>query len=566
MKELKHFVAKGNNAHILFSILGVAVVLWQLLGSGYVLTLDAVFGPHVDLVRHAGDLVNSAPWWTTLSWLTTLFGGMVAEKIVLVTLFFTLFYFPLRYFQKIVSLETTHGVEYIVAAFFVVNPFVYERFLAGHWMALFGYAMLFPVTYYTSLFFGKTGTKNIWSGVTDIKNFVKLLASLLLLGILSMHFLVMAIVMMMVFFVIQVVSVRGSASFLARGLVLLAGFILGSSYWLVPAFLSSGTVVASFGKEQWEAFKTIGNNSWEVLGNVLSLHGFWEEGRHFASRFLFPKDDGILFYIALTLLGILICAGIFFGIRSKESRNKVFFMLLALCLAIIFSAGVGESIFKNTNMWMFENVSFWKGFRDSQKWSGVIAFIYALLLGIGASALLARCKKHLLQKETFIVLIAIPLMYTPMMLFGFGGQLRPVDYPNDWSNVNTLLKKNTPCKAVFLPWHQYYSLVFNDNHLTANLARSYFDCDVFVSNDMELLGPLLKNKVSAENTEVDTIVTNNLLNPDDAIQKMKAKGIEYIIYTNDISYEDPYLYNFLKSPLVQRVYQAGGIELFQIKP
>jgi len=76
----------------LFSLIGTAIVMWHLMSSGYVLTLDMIFGPHVNLVMNTGDLWNTVPIWYVLSLLTTIFGGWFVQKILLVSIFFLLFY------------------------------------------------------------------------------------------------------------------------------------------------------------------------------------------------------------------------------------------------------------------------------------------------------------------------------------------------------------------------------------------------------------------------------------------------------------------------------------------
>ena len=174
---------KKSSLRIIFSILGVAIVLWQLLFSGYVLTLDMFFGPHIDLVGRSG-LFSAMPIWYVLSFFTYIFNGWIAQKILLVVIFFLLFYLPLRFFRKIFGIENTHGAEYVASILFAINPFVYERFLAGQWAVLFGYALLIPFTAYL------IGFCKEW----NYKNFLKLLVAIILIGVVSTHILIMSVI------------------------------------------------------------------------------------------------------------------------------------------------------------------------------------------------------------------------------------------------------------------------------------------------------------------------------------------------------------------------------------
>jgi hypothetical protein len=76
-------------------------------------------------------------------------------------------------------------VKYVVAIFYVVNPFVWERFLAGQWGVLAGYALLWPFVYYLIEFVGSPSSS---------KTLAKLYISMFLVGAVSFHFLIMCVV------------------------------------------------------------------------------------------------------------------------------------------------------------------------------------------------------------------------------------------------------------------------------------------------------------------------------------------------------------------------------------
>ncbi len=545
---------KKNNIYIIFSILGVVIVLWQLLLSGYVLTLDMVFGPHMNLTRNAGDLLNTLPFYYILYAIKYIFGGWIMQKILLVTIFFLMFYFPLRYFKKIFNLEETYGVEFVVSLFFVINPFVYERFLAGQWAVLFGYVLLVPILAYLISFCRD------WNN----RNTLKLLASIVILGAVSTHILMISLVIIPIVIFANFIYQKWSLSFLKKSILLGLGVIIISSYWLIPAILSKGTVVTTFGADHWEVFKTATNSHIGTIGNVLSLHGFWGEHEEWIKRFVLPSEGGWVFVTSLFLFIGIVFTGIYAGVKDKKIRLMVFLLIFVMFLATVFSSGITDGIFKNFNMWMFENVSFWKGFRDSEKWSAILALGYALLAGLGARYLISNLKNIKYQKVALYMILTIPILYTPMMLFGLSGQIKTTQYPDSWNEVNNVLREDKNCKALFLPWHQYFSLRFNQDILSANPAGVYFDCGMVQGKNMEL-GSISSQGGNGEDYEtIENVIIDNNANIDNTIKFLREKGIKYIIYTDDIDYEDPYLYPFLKSDHLVEVFHSKGIYLYRI--
>jgi hypothetical protein len=537
---------------VLISVTGSAVVLWQLLLSGYVLTLDMVFGPRLDYVGTVGDLVNTAPVWGVLKFLTAVVGGVLTQKILLLGLFFILFYLPLHFLPRIWKGFELKGAEYIGALIFAINPFVYERFLAGHWMVLVGYALLVPLTSYVIEF----------CSVPSYRSGAYVGGTILLIGAVSTHFLIIGIILVGLVSVVRVMAERDRAQFIRHGLLVAFGVFVISLYWVVPALNNHGAIVyEKFGPEHWEVFKTVGG-----IGNVLALKGFWGEREYWAGQFVMP-GTGLPAQVALVGLALLVAAGVWTGLRSKETRKITYGLLGVAFIALVFSTGIGDTIFKGFNTWMFEHISFWKGFRDSQKWSGVLALIYTVLGTYGTYFVVSRFTKH--RRIVLGLLALIPLVYTPSILFGFSGQLHAVHYPAEWSAVNEIMQKDspadTPCRALFLPWHQYYTLKFNNNILTGNVSRAFFDCDVIHGKNMEL-GSIESQGGNGEEYEaIETMVTNPAFPTAGTLGTLRGLGIRWIIYTNDVEQFDQFSYPFLQGNLAEKRYSKNGIDLYYIK-
>ncbi len=545
---------RKNIFYIFFVILGTVIILWQLLLPGYVLSLDLVFGPYVNFFIDNGVLVNTLPIKYIFVFITTICGGWVTEKILLIAIVFLLFYLPLHFFKKIFNLIETGGAEYVVAVAYAINPFVYERLLAGQWAVVFGYALLVPVISYLFDFC------RAWS----VKNGVKLAVMITVLGVISLHYFVMCSIVIALACIVNFFAKKERIKFLLAALAVGCGIIVLSLYWTVPALHNPYNQVGQFSADQWQVFKTVGSGSFGTLKNVLTLHGFWEENQHWASRFVMVQNKGWAHTISLSLGIILVLLGMYAGINDRRMRKRLLFLLGIAALAAIFSCGVGEGIFSTFNMWIFQHVSFWKGFRDSQKWSGFVALAYAFLLGLGTIFVQSRLRTSEYKRIAVMVCMAVPLFFTPMILFGFSGELAPVMYPADWTSVNTIIKTDQSCRALFLPWHQYYSLAFNNDLLTGNVSRDFFDCDVVEGKNMEIGDIETQGGNGEEYYAIESIVTSNTIDPDAAVQLLLQHNIRYVIYTPDVAGEDEFKYPFLSSARVKKVFTAKDIDLYTL--
>src|SRR5271168_26691 len=176
----------------IFALCGALIILWQMLLPGYVLVLDTVFGPHAIMPPYAG--LAAATFLP--SYLIYLFhfvlSAWIIEQIILVLLFFLLFYLPLRFYP----FKTKNHEEYFVAVLYAINPFVYERFLAGQWEVLYAYAFLFPLVSSLIQFYRSQSWQSI----------VYAFASLLIIGVFSLHFLVMGSMIITLYIIVSFLS------------------------------------------------------------------------------------------------------------------------------------------------------------------------------------------------------------------------------------------------------------------------------------------------------------------------------------------------------------------------
>jgi hypothetical protein len=605
---MKRFILKYQ--YEIFAIVGVMVVLWQLLLPGYVILLDWPAGPLVNFQIKDVTSLMGLPVNFLLHNLSLVLPGWVIQKILMVGIFFLGFYLPLRVckveslprrmtwgLKSIKSVKFTPSddlgfiklgvVPYFISLLNVFNPFVYERFLAGQWRVLVGYLSVLPLLV-SLVNFQQEAT---W------KNVRRIFIILFITALFSIHFLAIDSVIILGYilfnliislyrWVVAQIRVSGKDNkasnfnwlikFFGGGMV----FLIVSSYWIVPYVLQEGTVLDNFDASHQRAFATARSEDWSVTKNVVLMHGFWGEDHAWVEKFFLPKDTK-LFKITFGVLILLVFGGIMFLLKNKKSRQEEIFLLLLLFLSIIFSAGVRSNPWQEINAWLFENVSFWKGFRDSQKWSGVVVVIYVLLAGKGIEFVRSKVYKVYLARDWSawggkvvvinvfsLVVLVLPVLLVPQMLFGFRGQVKTTWYPMEWQEVNSYLVNQNDCRVLFLPWHQYYSTRFNDNRLSINLSKNYFDCDVIAGHNTELWGikPIADEVLDYD--KIEKIVTSN--NPslkviEKSIDSLKSLGIKYIIWTNDLEKSDLYKYPFLQSEKLNKVVNKDNIILYEIR-
>lgn len=530
------------------------IILWQMLLPGYILTLDMVYAPKFKIVNAIGEFLNPLPFELLLKGLNYVLDGWIIQKIVLLAMFFIIGYFGYKY------IANNKISKYWAGIFYLANPFVYERFLAGHYMHLIAYGLLPVFSYYIIKFYENP----------DLKNSLKTFIALLFIGLFSLHFLIISIILFFLYslyvLIVKIIKKDNVISVIKNLFIGGIFFLVISSYWLVPYILNrNNSILTTFNKDHIDAFLTAGDPKLGTTFNVLSLYGFWGESQPWARYFIWPKDSIFLWTGLFTLLFLIIIYGIYKSFKNKEYNRSTFFLIAGI-IGFIFSCGAGETIFKNFNLWLFNNVWFWSGFRDSQKWSGLLVLSYAYFGSLGAYGIYEYFKsKNKFKKIILYLVFLIPILYTLTIWGGFSRQVKAVWYPNDWHEANNFLNNDKEdFKVLFLPWHQYLSLNFNQKLITGNPAKLFFDKKIFQGENMELKN-IYSQEGDEENKKVEKIVLNSSSVPiENTVNLLNDKNIKYIIFINDLGEGE--LPKFLKSEseYVKKAYISNDLTIYKI--
>jgi hypothetical protein len=232
----------------------------------------------------------------------------------------------------------------------------------------------------------------------------------------------------------------------------------------------------------------------------------------------------------------LIIWGFIVGLRSKEKKYRAMTIGsgLLFVVSVVLAAGIRIPVGSQITYFLFNHLPFYKGLRESQKWVSVTTMIYLAFLSVGLRELFT---KKIVQRNAFIMKCfvgAIIIMEAPFLLWGFAGQVKPVQYPSDWYAVNNYIVHDSNCSGsiLFFPWHLYMSFSWI-GAIVANPAPSFFQCPVVSGTDMEWGGEF-DNSGNSESRAVEQWLATG--GKTDLLQN-SAYNIKYIVLAKELDWQ-----------------------------
>jgi hypothetical protein len=225
-----------------------------------------------------------------------------------------------------------------------------------------------------------------------------------------------------------------------------------------------------------------------------------------------------------------------------------------LLAGIILASGIFNNV--------LTHVPLLAGYREPQKFAGLVALGLSLLASFGTAAALRYVRQEL-QKSSAIfvgfVLFLLPVIVTATIFWGGRGQLQARSYPAGWAEANKQLSAdNDNFQTLFLPWHLYMHFNFADR-IIVNPAPNYFDKPVIVSDDPEFEG----SKPSAstfEQRQISELLEKNLEAKDSADQLAKL-NVKYVVLAHDNDYQK--YTGFVQSPHLKLQFTSASIDLYR---
>jgi hypothetical protein len=565
----KHF-------YLLFYFFLSLALLITLFKPGYVLTLDMVFGPNQspDFYGLQGASIGGVLLVSSIIHLLGILAPIwLIQKILLFLVFF------LSGISAYLLIDTKSKIpKYFAGILYMINPFIYVRFLAGDWIILLAYAVTpFAVKYFLK-FLDDPSKQDI----------LKTLIPLIFISV-SIHVLVLNLLAFFIIFCFKAVELRPKIKNLMPRLALLAtAFLAVNAYWLIPLATAKGTLVQQITEQDLLIFAPHGGGL-TIPYSLATMYGFWRGGYTY-TKDIFPVWP--LFFIIILFLAVY---GFVSNYRDRKAQSFAAIGIISFLLAMSVYGPLGP---------LFENVSILQGFRDSQKFVGLLVLAYAYLGALGVNSLLSRFergptktkngiktrvnsllgrfkwdKKKVLSISIAAIALATPIAYN-FTQFGFWGQLRPTDYPVDWYQANKILDNdNQDFNVLFLPWHLYmdFGFVPNQDKDIANPASTFFDKPIITGQNIEVPG------IYTESTNPGQLYVGSILSSGSISgENLMLLDVKYVILAKEVGwawyrgmldnsdlqlvFDSENLAIYMNPELVSRFYEADNLSPEAIVP
>ncbi len=527
MNKLTSWFKKGDRViYLIYGALAL-IILFPLLKSGYIFAMDMVFTPH---------LVWPEPFNVRGAFLCLLNFILPSQVIQKILLFLVLFLAGIG-MHKLISVKDELP-RYFAGIFYIFNPFVYSRFMFGHLWLLMAYALMPFVVKSIFEFFNKI----------NLKNTLKLSFWFVLIGFISVHFIVFIFlffaIAFLVYFFKNLKEKKEVFRIFKYTLFIFLIFSAFSIWWILPYFNKISPqgeyVQETISQKDFESFKTASDAKYGTLLNVAALYGFWGDRM---DQYILPKDVIPYWF----LLFLIIFALVIFGVISAFKKNRfvaITFIIVA-AITFIFSAGIAYQPFVPLINFLSEKIFIFKGFRYYQKFSALLVLVYAYFGAIGVNSILKYLKIKGLKylKAIFATFfIALPILYSPLMVWGFCGQLYTSHYPQEWFEANEILNQDKDnFKVLFLPWHQYMSFSFIENKEVVNPAPRFFDKETIAGDNMEVW-EIYTHSTRPISQVVEDIVLRRIQGIENFGELLTPFNIKYIILIKEYDWLE---YKFL---------------------
>jgi hypothetical protein len=513
------------------------VVAGPLLGRGYLILLDFPTGPDPPEVSlfplpSSGDLGNALPLNAAHRLLHDLWAPLPGKVFLVVPIVLA----GLGVYRLV---RDALGVGAVAAVFggtlYVVNPFVYDRYLAGHLHFALGYALLpwavGPL--------GRVLKAPSHRAAAVVGLWLAVLAAV------SFHVAGLYALLIVLVAIVAIGRARARAAFAAVALGLGA---LVSAYWLVPVFFAPERRVGVADLGPYETRP----DGFAVVPTLLALYGFWRE------EFARPAQERpVLYLLLLPILGLVVVGGVMLLRRAGERRLGLA-LVVAGAVGVLLGAGTAFPPTAEVFRWLFEHVPFVGAFREPQKFLALTVLAYAVF-GAAGLAWLTRSRRWVVVAAP--IAVGSVLLYGYAMLWGLSGQIELSHYPDSWSQADRLMKRRGEGSLLVLPWKLYEDWTFTDARIVANPTLTFFsEREVLSANDAGFA------TVPPESVDSFFYYVTDLLNQEDIRgfgRQVAPLGVRFVAWTEEA---EPEAYQMLsgQNDLTEIFFsESGDLTVFE---
>ena len=536
-------------------------ILGPLLKPGYVLTWSMVAGPGnlgvytlYGFEEWAHSLYpGSAPLDMLFLAVRVVLPDWFSQKILLIAVFFLS---GVGAFRLVELAGVGAWGKYYAGFLYAVNPFIYTRFLAGQWWICLGYALT-PFALWSFNTFLRSPSLRTSSRCVLFTSCVGIVYPQGLLLLLVMY--LVTGIMNLAYSSQRIENLKKQAAFALPSVGL---FCLINCYWLVPLLTSEGTLYHQITDADKLQFAATALTSRGLLFDIASMHGFWREGYIYAVDLLPIWEVWFLVILFLAVFGATVYA--FRSAEHTENEEEKFarYQSVSLCLMwflmLFLAAGAASDVLRPGYEWLWDHVEPLKGFRDSQKFVGLICLGYAFLGGLGVHRVQGFLRSSLKQSKRGILhvllalLVSVPFVYT-FTIFGFYNQVRSTDYPQGWYQAKTHLDQDQDrYRILFLPWHWFmdYEWLPNRSKRLMNPGQSFFSQQVIHSDDHEVPG-VPSQSTNPANDYIGFLLQNRTT-ISNLGELLAPIGVKYIVLVPEVDF-DQYGFLYDQEDIVQEL-------------
>jgi len=485
-------------------------------------------------------------------------GSIITKGIIITSLWFSglLTYYLCRFFKK------SFSTSFIVGIFYMFTPWFFDRIVAGDLNGIISYVLLPLIV----LFFAKiTYTRRILAKII-YTILISLLTYLVNLVAFTLLF-----VPLILYSVVNIVYSDDPKKRLSSNVKTLAMIFAIRGYWIIFPFIQVG-----FGSTGilFNLEDLIWRSQNAQIINVIRLLGF-------VMSWFSPAIEKSSYYFVWIFASFFVPIIVFTGIITSSKDEYVVFAMLLAIVSIFLGKGINPPA-GQIYLWAYKNVPYFQMYRDPNKWVMLLCLSYALLFSITVDLIvkfilyvrptlrIKLSKTYLLRSLFSILLILIIfadfIFSLPFFTGDFGGNLKAVNFPNDYYLViKWLLNQSEDFRVLWLPPDPYTQYDWFD--------RSYQQGDLIARFSTK------PNFLSLGNDEagrfsyfVISVLHHNLTK---YIGKLLAiAGVKYIIMRNDAEgwwwshLPEPYTRDKLKRVLEQQqgiklIKKFGTLDIYQ---
>jgi hypothetical protein len=474
------------------------VVLAPVLAPGYVLSYDMVFVPDLalrsDFLGLGTSLPRAVPSDAVVAVVDEVVPGMLLQKVVLVAALVL----AGAGARRLVPVE--NGVAQLAAtSLYVWNPFVAERLGIGHWPLLLAYAAL-PWVFDAArrARAGEPGALPrlvLWLALAALSAAGGLMAAAVALACAS-----------------------GSGREGLRRTLLVGGAAAAvNAPWLVAGLLHGRDALSD--PAAVEAFAARGEGFLPLPLTLLGLGGIWN------TEVVPVTRDGWAGPVALGLTVVICLVGLRAWRGWLPSRDQVALVVLGgagLLIALLGAVAPGL---------MEDLVSTLPGaglFRDGARFLALLAPLQASLFGVGAGVLAGAMRDRAGNIALAGGAVLMPLALMPDLGWGLAGQLRPVNFPDEYAAARDALEQRVgqePGAVLILPFTSYRVPPWNEGRRTLDPLGRYLTPNYVAADDLYVSGRRVQGE-DRRARRIGEVLAGRV--PGDPDSALRAEGIAWV--------------------------------------